>query len=103
MVFKCNAIVVNFCDELPDDVVRVHVALSLHCSEVPQLRECAIVEFIGTHQYGNPVLDVRYPMRGGAWARRESVPCYHVHWPLTNAVPPDVRHSSIGRGDAGWR
>ena len=55
--------VVHLFDELADYAVRVHIALSPHCSEVPELLDCGRVDANVSHQGGNPVLDVRYLLR----------------------------------------
>ena len=60
-VGKWNRIVVHLLEALPDDRIRMHVARSIHCSELPQLRDCHIVESKFLYQYVNPVIDVRMP------------------------------------------
>ena len=51
-------VVVHLLDELADDPIRVHVALSMLCSEVPEQLDSARVDFKLIPQGGNPVLDV---------------------------------------------
>ena len=51
-------VVVHLLDELADDPIRVHVALSMLYSEVPEQLDSVRVDFKLIHQGGNPVLDV---------------------------------------------
>ena len=56
-------VVVHLLDELADDPIRVHVALSPLCNEVPELLDCGRVDVKFSHKGGNPMLDVRYLLR----------------------------------------
>ena len=55
--------VVHLLDELADDLIRVHVALSMLSSEVPEQLDSARVDFKLIPQGGNPVLDVGLHLR----------------------------------------